>query len=233
MDFKREDYLNLIHNYLTKGYEVSDLSNIHSKSLIIRHDVDFHLELALKFARFEHQNNLKSHYFVLLTSEFYNCFSKKSALMLREILSLGHCIGLHFDSSIYKFDNLDMLIEKIRFEKKTLESLIEQEIEAITFHRPPKNIFDLPRKIAGMTNLYSRDYFEELNYFSDSRRIFRRDPYNLDESKPIQLLIHPIWFEINESNTSSVLIELQALYLSDFWNNLDENITDLKEIING
>lgn len=232
MDFKREDYLNLIHYYLTKGYEVTDLSNIHSKSLIIRHDVDFHLELALKFAKFEHQNNLKTHYFVLLTSNFYNCFSKKSAFILREILSYGHKIGLQFDSSIYNFDNIDMLIEKIDFEKKTLESLIGNEIEAITFHRPPKNIFDLPVNLAGMINLYSKEYFEDFNYFSDSRRLFRRNPYYLDESKPIQLLTHPVWFEINESNTSKVLMELQSLYLSDFWNNLDDNITDLKEFIN-
>jgi hypothetical protein len=127
---------------------------------------------------------------------------------------------------------MDKLIEKINFEKRILELAIEQDVKAITFHRPTSNILNLPKIIEGMTNLYSKEYFQEFNYFSDSRRSFRKNPYILDESKPIQLLIHPIWFEINKSNTFEVLSELQALYLDDFWNNLDDNITDLKGIIN-
>ena len=230
MEFNRENYLKLINFYKSKGYKVSELLPIHSRSLIIRHDVDFNLELALSLAKFEHNNNLKSYYFVLVTSNFYNCFSKNSTSILKKILSYGHKIGLHFDSSIYEYDNLDVLISKIKLEKNFLEQVIGQKIDAITFHRPPASIFDLPKKLAGMVNLYSKEYFEDFNYFSDSRRDFRRNPYIFDLNKPIQLLIHPIWFEIDRKDLNSTLAQLKKIYCNEFDINLDNNITNFKEL---
>lgn len=230
MEFNRESYLKLINYYKSKGYKVSELSPIHSRSLIIRHDVDFNLELALSLAEFEYHNNLTSYYFVLVTSNFYNCLSNKSTSILKRILSYGHEIGLHFDSSIYDCDNIEVLIEKIKHEKNILESIIGQEINAITFHRPPLSIFDLPKELAGMVNLYSKEYFEDFNYFSDSRRNFRRNPYIFDLNKPIQLLIHPIWFEVDCIDINSTLIQLLNIVVDEFYINLDNNVTNFKEL---
>jgi hypothetical protein len=170
MDFNKENYLHLIKFYLDLGYEVHGLASKKKKNLIIRHDVDYSLSLAVDFAHFEYLNGIKSTYYLLMTSNFYNLFSRESKVLVNKLLSYGHDVGLHFDSISYDVNNFDDLEKIVRFEKNTLERILNIKVSSLTFHRPLSSMFNLPKKISGLTNLYNEDLFSRINYFSDSRR---------------------------------------------------------------
>ena len=71
---------------------------------ILRHDVDFSLEKAWEMACFEQENEIFSTYFVIVSCDNYNIFSRKKQKILRDILAYGHTIGLHFDETVYGKD---------------------------------------------------------------------------------------------------------------------------------
>ena len=102
------------------------------KVFLIRHDVDFDLNLALNLAKFENEIGIRSTYFVLTSCESYNVLCEKNKLILKKIISLGHEIGLHFDPSIYK-DNLDDIVKK---ECSILSFASDSTIKSISIHNP-------------------------------------------------------------------------------------------------
>ena len=90
------------------------------KCFLIRHDVDWDIELAYKLAQLENNLEIKSTYFILVTSNLYNVFSPSNMKLINKIKNLNHEIGLHFDASNYK-SNYDNHAKK---EAKILESII-------------------------------------------------------------------------------------------------------------
>lgn len=230
MDFTYEDYLKLINYYNNLGFECGDIASKKQNMLILRHDVDYSISLAHSFATFEFENGISSIYFIMVSSDFYNPNTKRNINMLESMIAMGHSIGLHFDASKYNYESIDILVNYISNEKRTLENIIKNRVSTLTFHRPLAEVFELPEEIDGMINLYSRKYFE-INYFSDSRRNWRRDPYEIYlPNKPIQLLVHPIWFELQGKNTYETLVNLERLFISEFWKSVDENINDFAEL---
>lgn len=65
-----------------------------NKGLILRHDVDFSLDLAYEFSRIENNNLKFSIYYILMTSDLYNPFSKESKKIIKSMLEKGFEIGL-------------------------------------------------------------------------------------------------------------------------------------------
>src|SRR5947208_11960648 len=63
-----------------------------------RHDVDLSPHRALAIARLEADAGVLSTYCVLLHSEFYNLLEAGITERIREIVRLGHRLGLHFDA---------------------------------------------------------------------------------------------------------------------------------------
>ena len=53
-------------------------------------------------------------------SEFYNFFEKDSIASLKEILKLGHSIGIHFDSTFWNLKDEFQLVRNLTFEKAIL-----------------------------------------------------------------------------------------------------------------
>ena len=73
----------------------------HPRCVILRHDIDNSLPQALRLAEIEAEEGVKSTWFVLLRTDFYNPASAASQRILRRIRELGHEIGLHFDEMAY------------------------------------------------------------------------------------------------------------------------------------
>lgn len=91
----------------TAGYKpirFCDVSEDIILPAIIRHDVDMDLQEAVKMAEIENEIGIRSTFFVLLTSEYYNLLSGKNTNSVKKILELGHEIGLHFDITAYEKD---------------------------------------------------------------------------------------------------------------------------------
>lgn len=199
IEFSIDGYSSLIVSILDTGYTVVDFdSEIKQNSqILLRHDIDFSLEAALDVARVENKIGVISSFYILVSSEFYNIFTRRSHEILSEIIDLGHEIGLHFDSSRYDnvFEKIDDLVN---YECVILENVISKPINSISFHRPDMFFHGLDRKIAGRTHTYHPSFFKDIAYISDSGGAFKYgnplDHHAFHDRKTIQLLTHPIWW---------------------------------------
>ena len=217
-NFDLGSYGEIISKIQDLGYKIVffedlDLQDTH---LILRHDVDVSLESALKMANFEASKNIYSTYFILLRSEMYNIYSSYATKIIKEILSLGHKIGLHFDHSIYKNKDSDSIDHYCEDECLAIQSWFDININVISFHKPSKHLLSLDKeKIAGRLNTYQSAYFKDILYCSDSRGDwYYGDPLNnLKESKyqSIQLLTHPIWWDTKSQTSPEKTLENFAL----------------------
>src|SRR4051794_14022454 len=96
-DFTEGAYLSLIHEArLGYSFEPFGTTCVHPH-VLWRHDVDASVHRALVLARIEAELGVRSTYFFALRSEFYNLLESGVTRRAREILELGHWLGLHFD----------------------------------------------------------------------------------------------------------------------------------------
>lgn len=201
--FCLQGYTALIHEFLRKGYVVTDYADVDpaARHLVLRHDVDMDLERALTLAEREAAIGVSSNYYVLLRTEMYNVFSSRATDLLRQILALGHKVGLHFDASLYA-PARDVLESAAAQECGILEQLIGRKIETITFHRPAPMLQGLSGLFAGRLHGYDPRFFSEIGYCSDSEGRWRfGHPLNneaVKSERAIQLVTHPIWWCASE-----------------------------------
>lgn len=101
MRFTFNAYNELINKLRENEYTIANYHNYKKteKCAILRHDVDYSMEKALIMAEYEKSIDVKSTYFLLLTSDFYNVLSHKNQKYIHKIIECGHDIGLHFDES--------------------------------------------------------------------------------------------------------------------------------------
>lgn len=203
MNYRYDDF---IKKFINSGYKFIKFADLNEPlgELILRHDVDASLLLAHKMATREYKINISSTYFIMVTNNLYNILTKDNFNLLKEMIDMGHFIGLHFDSSIY---NEDELFDKLIIEVSILETLLNINIDSISFHQDiPKSLINIEKKFhIANSNRYSKD----IKYFSDSNGIFGYGhPVESDEFaslKNIQLLIHPIWWMIPGKNNIEII----------------------------
>ena len=142
-DFTEDSYRKYIQlakeNYRFILYPEIDKSA--SGQCLWRHDIDYSPQRALKLAQIENALNVRSTFFVLMHAEYYNALEKENTDIFRNILSLGHTIGLHFDLPYFgsRIQNLEDLSQFLLIEKEYLENIIENQIDVFSFHNPGFN----------------------------------------------------------------------------------------------
>jgi hypothetical protein len=161
-----------------------------------RHDLDFSVHRALALARIEAREGIASTHFVLLHSGFYNALEAEVADRIREIISLGHELGLHFDPRFYRGADLDDALVR---ERALLESFFETEIRAFSLHNPDVAGWDDARdEIAGMVNAYGAYLKRAYGYASDSNGFWRFTPLHdvlrNGSHERLHVLTHPEWW---------------------------------------
>lgn len=168
----------------------------YNRSILLRHDLEFSVQIALKMALIEADLGIKATYFVQLHSEFYNTLEKANIQAIQKIQKLGHQIGLHFDSHFWNIESEEQLEEFITKDKVILEQYLGSNIiKAFSFHN--NTTFTLmcrKEKYAGILNVYS-DYFRNhFAYNADSLGYWRYERLEnvIKEAKPnaLQILIH-------------------------------------------
>ena len=165
-------------------------------SVLWRHDLDFSVHRALALARIEAEEGTHSTHFVLLHSAFYNALEAEVAGRIREIVSLGHDLALHFDPRFYDGRNLDAALAR---ERDLLEAVFETEVAAFSLHNPDVAGWSDDRdEIAGMVNAYGSYISEHYGYASDSNGYWRFTPLpEILESGAhdrLHVLTHPEWW---------------------------------------
>ena len=201
MRFTYSGYKGLLEKLESHGYHTASYTdwNQYDRCVILRHDIDNDIGHAVEMAAFEAQEEVKSTYFVLLTSDFYNVFSQNTQKGLQKIRDFGHEIGLHFDEVQYGdiTGDLDAVREKIQWEANVLGEALGCPIRTVSMHRPGRTTLDSDLQIPGMVNSYGKTYFKEFKYLSDSRRRWREPVEEVIESEQynrLHILTHAFWY---------------------------------------
>jgi hypothetical protein len=195
-DFLLTNYERLLE-IAKESYVFTDyFTETSSKSIILRHDIDFSLHNAELMAQIENKLGIKSTYFIQLHSEFYNALDKESYDIIKRILELGHDLGLHFDSHFWGIQSEPQLEQFLLIDKSTMEKYFNLEIKTFAFHNT--NHFTMScekERYAGMINVYSKYFKENVGYCSDSTGYWRferlEDRLKEAKDKKLQILIHP------------------------------------------
>lgn len=165
-----------------------------------RHDVDISVHRAVRLAEIEAEEGVRATYFFLLRSEYYNLLEGPVLSRAREILAMGHWLGLHFDPSTFDPHTEGELERGLVRERDFLADVLETPIDAFSFHNPTIHGFDYRMdQIAGMLNTYGRGIDARYAYVSDSNGIWRhsRLPDVLEAAKEprLHVLTHPEWWQ--------------------------------------
>jgi len=137
-DFTENKYIQLLSALNDQSYQFQTFSEFlkspSSRSIVLRHDVDKRPQNSLSLAKIEHKLGLKGVY------NFRAVPVSWDENIIKEISSLGHEIGYHYENlSVYKgndekaFDDFKLNLEKLR-------SLVP--VSTITMHGSPKSKHD-------------------------------------------------------------------------------------------
>lgn len=236
MDFTYEGYIELIKLLKDKGYDFCRYLNYdkYKKTVIFRHDIDNSLEKALEIAKIEHENNITSTFFVLLSTNFYNIFSKESNDILRGIIALGHDVGLHFDEKRYDISSIKELEYWVLKESKILEETLGEKVNSVSMHRPSKWILENDIHFDGIINSYSKEFLSDFKYLSDSRMRWREDVISIVDSEVydrLHILTHAFWYADNNETMEEKLNKFIGDGRKERYYYLKDNIKDIEEII--
>jgi hypothetical protein len=200
--FGRNGYRQLLSLISASGYEFNNvLEELKNNDCFLRHDVDFSIDYALDLAVIESEIGVKSSYFFMLTSNMYNLLSKENIEKVLKIKSLGHSISLHFDPDCYEDFHSGFVVEKSIF-----ENTFQVDLKLISIHRPGKFLENNDEKLPNVTHTYETKFFKDIEYISDSAGANPREKLEKflksNTYRPLQLLVHPIWW-VSYSETPS------------------------------
>lgn len=235
MKFTYEAYGEMLKKLIKKGYQFVGYQNWQEapQTVILRHDVDFCLEKAVKMSTIERELiGIGGVYFVLPASDFYNVHSKQSRRYIREIIQNGGTIGLHFDEAQYEASDENELKELIVKELDILSDTVGVKVDVVSMHRPSERILSADIAIPGVINSYAALYFKQMKYLSDSRRHWREDVDGIISSAEyphLHLLTHPFWYMDGvEKSLHQTLKEAVLDASMKYYNTLNDNFRDLK-----
>lgn len=200
-EFSLDGYRRLIEGFKEAGYlfcnyeETLRLQQDQCPYIVLRHDVDIDLQLALELASIEHELGVQSTYFVSLRSPLYNVLCRAAAQLILHIHQLGHDIAAHVDPALYGGDfeetlsEIDVLARYYPYMNTQIMSL-----------HHPGNLHQLTKMLSvkSIDNVYGAILKGEATYISDSTGRWRYGcPFRSEgflSRKSVHLLTHPIWW---------------------------------------
>ncbi len=173
-----------------------------------RHDIDFSPQRALALARVEASSGVRVTYFVQVSSRYYSIFEPEIATVLRQIVTLGHDIGLHFDAEVCAHQAAPDYDRRIAFEARVLEEVAETSVAAFSLHNPTTLVgasLNEPFR-AGLVNGSCSDLRALFSYCSDSNGLWRFRTLAEMIADPsvgrLYALTHPEWWQAEPMPTA-------------------------------
>lgn len=202
-DFTEGHYRFLLR-LASQSYRFAAFGEFQSEDRIVlwRHDVDMSMQRAHRLAEIEAEEGIRSTYYVLFHSDFYNLLERPVSDLVRRIARLGHDIGLHFDASYYgETASEEILDARLRSEKRILEDVTGSPVASFAYHNPEVgDLFRFDRDvIGGMINVYGSTIRSRFGYCSDSNGYWRyrrlKDVLLAAADERLQVLTHPAWWQ--------------------------------------
>ena len=139
MDFTLNKYRLLLSTLLESGYEFKSFKDYlespeFGKTIILRHDVDLKPKNSLATAKIEHELGWKAVYYFRAVPESWD------ESIIREIASLGHEIGYHYESLTTCNGDLDVAYRDFCQNLEKLRAIVP--VRSICMHGSPKSKWD-------------------------------------------------------------------------------------------
>lgn len=236
MEFTYDAYREMLfllreHQYRPCGYFDYEDSG---KCVILRHDIDYSVERALTLAQLEHDEGVRSTYFALLRTDFYNPSSKNVTDMLRQIHAMGHEVGLHFDEAAYPDCTAEELPALLKREARLLSDICDIPIRSFSMHRPNHITLEKNLHADGLVNSYGQEFFHNFKYLSDSRKNWREpvlDVIRSDEYARLHILTHAFWYREKDEDIKQRISCFIREAKMDRYSYMKSNIRDLGSIL--
>lgn len=136
-DHSFDFYQKTLWHALDKGYKITCLADYKpaKRVLLLRHDLEYDVTKASQMAKIEHASKIKATYMVRVHSNSYNPYSFRNYYHLKQILDLGHEIGLHSENLDFaRLMNQDVA-DVMNRDKKILELMLNTKIQGVAGHR--------------------------------------------------------------------------------------------------
>jgi hypothetical protein len=223
--FTYEGYIQLL-NAIRTGRQNLCFSDFRAydppRFFLLRHDIDFSLGAALKMAQLEAEHGFRATYFLLLSCEYYNLLAEGCCKIPRQLVNLGHEVGLHYDVRAMAERAGGALEQQLQFEMGVLETMTGRPIHSIAMHNPSVYGDDPFAAETGFVNAYHDRFTKAIAYYSDSCGAWRDAAYealnSLQLPERFQLLIHPFfWSDMpgNRWDRLNIWVEETNLRLKD------------------
>ena len=156
MDFTRRKYVQLLLQLKQSGYEFItytaycegmnslEHSNLPSRFVILRHDVDLIPQNSLEIAREEKKTGAKATYYFRAVQESWD------ETIIRTIHQWGHEVGYHYESLTTCNGNMQKAFTDFKFNLENLRKLVP--VTTICMHGSPRSPYD------------SKDIWKEYDY---------------------------------------------------------------------
>lgn len=208
MDFTISKYKDLLEAIVKAGYQFQTFSEFLQsplpKSIVLRHDVDKLPKNSLRFAKLQHEYQIKGSYYFRMVKQSFN------EEIIKEIAELGHEIGYHYE---------DLTIAKGDKEKAFSNFLKNLEIfrkfypvKTICMHGSPLSKWDSKtiwdnynyKELGIIGEPYFDIDFSKVLYLTDTGRRWNGEKYSVRDKTN---LINSLSKRYN-AKTSSELIRL-------------------------
>jgi len=148
MDFTLKTYKALLKALIDQGFMFqtfgSFLKNPYNKTIILRHDVDLRPGNSLIFSKIQNELGIKGTYYFRAVPESWD------EDIIKEISSLGHEIGYHYENLTTCAGDVEKAIADFNNKLEMLRKLAP--VETICMHGSPRSKYD------------NRDLWEHNNY---------------------------------------------------------------------
>ena len=226
-NFSTSHYIQTLKNY-QKTHNFCFFNNSADHDVILRHDVDFSLEDALRIAKIEYDLGIKSTFFILLHSELYNPLGYVSSKLISSILKLGHKIALHYDEIFFEQANVN-ISDGIKKEIDLLEQHFDTNVDVVSRHNPSIREKKIPVKLPnGVVDAMSDKFTVERKYLSDSVQYWRENCFcnHYNNFTKLQILTHPALWTDEGLSRSEILPRIFKNF-SNFHEKLIKNNSEL------
>ncbi|MEP6811473.1 MAG: NAD-dependent epimerase/dehydratase family protein [Actinomycetota bacterium] len=172
------------------GYATSGAERV----CLIRHDVDSDPGAAMTLARIEGELGVRATYFFMLRSPTYNLFSRATHKLVREIVGLGHWLGLHYDPG-FRPGGGRTHTDQIEVERRVLEEMFATTVGSVAFHQPrivPGGFLIEVEKAVKATNLPGFLLVADPNQNPEVHAAY--EIFRTGSTPRVQLLVHPMWW---------------------------------------
>jgi hypothetical protein len=168
-----------------------------AEEVILRHDVDFSVEMALDMARVNAAAGVRGTFFLLLRSNVYNLLSAGGIALGVQIRSAGQSLGLHFPAGSPPFPSADRVAAAVRREYELLRAELPGLEPVYSWHNPNPAWMERFGALEpeGLTNAYHPRFTQRTCFRSDSNLRNSVEDFErilTETTGPLQLLFHPI-----------------------------------------